>query len=188
MRLLRLLLVLALSAGSALGQTATAQGKPDAKGGSEAQQSPSIGPAGSEDDASAAEASQASAQATLSAIQEYRVGLDHLEGPSEFGAMAELVNLFPAGNRRRFHGSVYEFHRNDNLDARNFFDPLGEALPEFKRNQFGFNLGASIGPLSLWGSYDGLRIIQGSTLLSHVPTPAQKRGDFSTFGSALIDP
>ena len=186
MRLLQLLLVLALAAGSAVGQAEPAQRKPDAKG--EAQQAPFIDPASSEDDAPAAEAARASAKAALSAIQEYRVGLDELEGPSESGAMAEVVNLFPARQRRRLYGSVYEFHRNDNLDARNFFDPLGEALPEFKRNQFGFNLGTSIGPLSLWGSYDGLRIIQGSTLLSHVPTPAQKRGDFSALDSVLIDP
>src|SRR3989441_4897284 len=40
------------------------------------------------------------------------------------------------------HGNVYEFHRNDNLDARNFFDQ--KSVPEFKRNQFGATLGGPI--------------------------------------------
>ncbi len=188
MKLPQLLLVFALAAGSALGQTAPTAGKPDAKGESGERPATSIKATGSADEAPATEPAKASAEATLSAIQQYRIGLDGVEGASESGVMAELVNLFPARKRRRLHGSIYEFHRNDNLDARNFFDPLGEALPEFKRNQFGFNLGTSIGPLSLWGSYDGLRIIQGSTLISHVPTPAQKRGDFSALDSVLVDP
>lgn len=95
--------------------------------------------------------------------------------------VAGVVNLFPQQAKAKvLHGSLYEFHRNDNLDARNFFDPIGESLPEFKRNQFGISLGAALGPqLKLFGSYDGLRINQGSTLLSNVPTPAMKAGDFS---------
>ena len=94
--------------------------------------------------------------------------------------VAELVNLFPVQKKGTFHGSIYEFHRNDNLDARNFFDPVGERLPEFKRNQFGANLGVALGPrLNFFGSYDGLRIIQGSTILSHIPSPKMKSGDFS---------
>ena len=93
---------------------------------------------------------------------------------------ASMVNLFPQQTGKAFHGSVYLFHRNDNLDARNFFDPVGEPLPEYKRNQFGFSLGAQLGPrLNLFGSFDGLRINQGSTLLSNVPSPAMKSGDFS---------
>jgi hypothetical protein len=98
----------------------------------------------------------------------------------ESGRFAGVVNLFPQQTARAFRGSVYLFHRNDNLDARNFFDPVGEPLPEYKRNQFGFSLGAELGPrFNVFGSFDGLRINQGSTLLSNVPTQAMKRGDFS---------
>ena len=76
--------------------------------------------------------------------------------------------------------SGYWYQRNDNLDARNFFDEVGEPLPEFKRNQFGLSLGAQLGPrLNLFFAYDGLRIIQGSTRLSLVPSRAMKTGDFS---------
>jgi hypothetical protein len=63
-------------------------------------------------------------------------------------------------------GSVYEYHRNDNFDARNFFDPAGKELPEYKRNQFGGSLGFSVtSSLKLFGTYDGLRIHKSSTLL-----------------------
>lgn len=99
----------------------------------------------------------------------------------ESNRLASLTNQFPQQTTTRaFHGSLYEFHRNDNFDARNFFDPVGKPLPEYKRNQFGFSLNWNLGPgFSLFGSYDGLRINQGSTLVSHVPTNAMKHGDFN---------
>ncbi|HXK58291.1 MAG TPA: hypothetical protein PLP42_00215 [Acidobacteriota bacterium] len=102
--------------------------------------------------------------------------------------LEDLINPFQASRRGVFHGSLYEFHRNDNLDARNFFDPAGEPLPEYKRNQFGASAVASLTPsFQIMGSYDGLRIIQGSTLLSHVPTSRMKQGDFSEL-LQLADP
>ena len=92
--------------------------------------------------------------------------------------------------RGKFYGSLYEYHRNDNFDARNFFDPVGQPLPEFKRNQFGISLGAIVtSKFKVFSSYDGLRIIKGSTLLSLVPTPEMKQGDFSAItGRQLVDP
>ena len=104
--------------------------------------------------------------------------------------MAVLVNPFTIRKRSWYYGSVYIYHRNDNLDARNFFDPFGEPLPEFKRNQFGFTFGAFVtDKLTIQGSYDGIRINRGSTLLSLVPTPQMKGGDFSAFTDLqLIDP
>ena len=96
-------------------------------------------------------------------------------------SVALVVNPFSVRKRGKYYGSVYEYHRNDNFDARNFFDPVGEPLPEFKRNQFGFSIGGFVAKrLKAFGSYDGLRIIKGSTMLSMVPTPEMKRGDFSS--------
>lgn len=105
-------------------------------------------------------------------------------------AIARIVNPFSARKRGKMFGSIYEYHRNDNFDARNFFDPVGEPLPEFKRNQFGLSMGALVtDKLKVFGSYDGLRIIKGSTLLSLVPTPEMKRGDFSGFvDRRIVDP
>ena len=109
-------------------------------------------------------------------------------GPNE-KAFALMTNPFKARKRGRVYGSVYEYHRNDNFDARNFFDPVGEPLPEFKRNQFGLSLGASLTDrLQVFGTYDGLRVIKGATMISKVPTPEMKKGDFSLLGKQLLDP
>lgn len=112
------------------------------------------------------------------------------EGSVRDESTALIVNPFSVRKRGKIYGSVYEYHRNDNFDARNFFDPVGQPLPEFKRNQFGVSLGASVtSRLKVFGSYDGLRVIRGSTLLSLVPTDAMKEGDFSAAaGRQLIDP
>ena len=69
------------------------------------------------------------------------------------GAAGGVINVVSKGGTNNFHGSVYEFVRNDNLDAANFRDAsvvdasgrfAGKAKPEFKRNQFGFSLGGPI--------------------------------------------
>ncbi len=127
---------------------------------------------------------------SLAAIRDYQIGLGGFQPTASTGkTLAEIVNPFPAKKQGRFHGAIYEFHRNDNFDARNFFDPLGRRLPEYKRNQFGASLGTTVRQnLSFFGSYEGLRIIKGSTLLSHVPTADMKRGDFSALGTELRDP
>ena len=101
----------------------------------------------------------------------------------------EIINPFNARKRSRIYGSLYEYHRNDNFDARNFFDPVGQKLPEYKRNQFGGTVGILLSDrLTLFGSYDGLRINRGSTILSHVPTPEMKKGDFSSIQEQLVNP
>ena len=130
-------------------------------------------------------------QRSLSQIGDYKIGIEGWQRPQDAKSqnVTETINPFRVRKRGRYYGSIYEFHRNDNLDARNFFDPIGEPLPEFKRNQFGASFGTSLtSSLKLFGTFDGLRIIQGSTILSHVPTPAEKRGDFSDRETPLIDP
>ena len=125
---------------------------------------------------------------SLAAIREYEIGVTKTSTLNSQN-LSDLINPFPARKQGRFYGSLYEFHRNDNFDAPNYFDPPGEPLPEYKRNQFGFTLGMQLSSaIFLFGSYDGLRINQGSTLLSHVPSPAMKGGDFSALEVPIIDP
>ena len=79
-------------------------------------------------------------------------------------------------------GSVYEFLRNDRLDANNFFsNALGAPKPKRERNQFGVAVG---GPLvrnrTFWfGDYEGLRDQEGVPRVRLVPTAAEKAGLFS---------
>jgi len=112
---------------------------------------------------------------SLASISEFRVlkpGMQVFRRARSL-SFAEIINPFNIRKRGRFYGSVYHYHRNDFFDARNFFDPVGEKLPEFKRNQFGGSLGAFVtGRLQVFGTYDGLRINKGSTIQSLIPTPA----------------
>ena len=101
------------------------------------------------------------------------------------------VNVVLKSGTNQLHGSVYEFHRNGALDARNFFAPANEAAPKYIRNQFGFSLG---GPLRkdksfFFTDYEGTRSREGITRVTNVPTLAERAGDFSQslFG-APIDP
>src|SRR5581483_3738359 len=69
-----------------------------------------------------------------------------------------MINTATRSGTNQFHGSAFEFLRNDNLDARNFFDTTPDP-PEFRRNQFGGALG---GPIRkdhtfFFGTYEALR-------------------------------
>lgn len=107
---------------------------------------------------------------------------------AEFGRAAGAnINVVVKSGTNQYHGSVFEFLRNDNLDARNFFD-TGK-LPEFKQNQFGGTFG---GPVKkdrtfFFGSYEGFRSSRGLTIAAVVPTDAQRNGDVST-GRPIFDP
>jgi hypothetical protein len=137
------------------------------------------------------DAGQGDTERSLAGIRDYQVRREagQPEHVAQSGSIAAVVNPFPAQKKGRFHGSFYEFHRNDNFDARNFFDPVGQPLPEYKRNEFGAVVGFDLlKNLQLLGTYEGLRIVQGSTLVSHVPTAEMKNGDFSALPLQLRDP
>jgi hypothetical protein len=95
-------------------------------------------------------------------------------------ASGTTMNLVTESGTNSFHGSAWELLRNRDLDARNFFATV---RPEFIRNQFGGAIGGPIrrNKLFFFGSYEGLRQIQGQSGGSFVPTPAERTGDFSSF-------
>ncbi len=98
-----------------------------------------------------------------------------------------IVNAVTRSGSNEFHGSTFYFHRNDNLDARNFFD--GAEPPEFRRNQFGGSLG---GPLAhnnsfFFVNYEGLRNARGNTTINTTLSEQARRGDLST-GRVAVDP
>ena len=111
-------------------------------------------------------------------IQEFRVLTNTFD--AEFGRNSgSVVNVVTKSGTNDFHGDLYEFFRNQVLNARGFFDT---ARPDFKQNQFGGTLG---GPIKkdrtfFFGSYEGRRIRQGtSSDVVTVPTGAERSGDFS---------
>src|SRR5918912_35334 len=85
-----------------------------------------------------------------------------------------------------FGGSVFEFLRNDALDARNFFDA---AKPEFRRNQFGGTFGGPIvkNRTFFFTSYEGLREFKGITTVSVVPDNNARRGIVPGRTSTTVD-
>lgn len=113
-------------------------------------------------------------------IQEFKVRTNNYSAEFGRGGGAQ-VNVTTRPGTNEFHGTAWEFLRNEKLDARNFFDDPARPKPGFKRNQFGGTLG---GPIQkdrtfFFGAYEGLRLRQAMTQLATVPPPAFRNGDFS---------
>lgn len=105
---------------------------------------------------------------------------------AEYGGFAGgVINAVTRSGSNELHGTVFYFHRNDNLDARNFFDRSGvtraDSKNEFKRNQYGFTLGGPIikDKLFFFGSFEGLNERLPATLTDQVPSLDARRGIFS---------
>jgi hypothetical protein len=107
-------------------------------------------------------------------IKEFRVFTSSYS--AEFSrVIGGAFNIITKSGSNSFHGSLFEFIRNDNFDARNFFDL---EKPEFKRNQFGFSLG---GPVAqnrtfFFTSFEGLRESLGLTVIKTVPDLEARNG------------
>ncbi len=110
----------------------------------------------------------------VEAVREFKVETNAYS--AEFGrGSGGLFNIVTKTGTNEFHGSAFEFHRNDNLDARNFFD---QETPEFKRNQFGFSAGGPIvkNKTFFFGNYEGLRERLGITRISNTFTSSVRQG------------
>ena len=108
-------------------------------------------------------------------IQEFRVSTSAFS--AEFGRNAGgVISAVTKSGTNDFHGTAFEFLRNDNLDARNFFDIPDK--PEFKRNQFGATVGGPVvrNKTFFFGSYEGLRERLGSTFADSVPNADARNG------------
>ncbi len=110
-------------------------------------------------------------------IREFRVEANSYS--AEFGRnYGGQINAISKSGSNRYHGTLYHFLRNDNLDARNFFDrqPIGK--PEFKRNQFGGTIG---GPIDrdrtfFFAGAEFLRERLGRTVATIVPDGKARQG------------
>ncbi len=125
---------------------------------------------------------------SIDAIQEFKVQTNSYS--AEFGhGTGAVINVTTKSGSNEFHGTVFEFLRNEVLDARNFFDTPGSRKPPFKRNQFGFSLGGPIikNKTFFFGDYEGTRIRESRTVLSAIPTLKMRNGDFSEIGT-IFDP
>ena len=120
----------------------------------------------------------------LDALSEFTVQTSNFS--AEFGAAAGgVVNAITKNGTNQIHGSVYEFIRNDKLDAINFF---AQSRPLLVRNQFGGSLGGPIKKDRAWlfGAYEGFNNRSETTSTSTVPTAAQRTGNFGN--TAIYSP
>ena len=98
-----------------------------------------------------------------------------------------LVNLTTKGGSNQFHGEVFEFFRNGDLDARNFFSQVPEQL---HRNQFGAAIGGPIQKDKTWffANFESLRELTAFTTSGFAPTAAMFAGDFGALSTVIYDP
>jgi hypothetical protein len=127
-------------------------------------------------------------QPSIGTIQEFKV--DNSAFSAQYGqSSGAIVNIATRSGGNEFHGELYEFFRNDALDARNFFEHTSRNPAPFKRNQFGGNLG---GPITknktfFFVSYEGLRQRQGLTINSLVLSDAQRASATDPVITKLIE-
>ena len=121
----------------------------------------------------------------VDAIAEFRIFSQ--SAPAEYGGTAgATTSVVTRSGSNQFHGTVYDFVRNDSFDARNFFSEKVEPL---EQNEFG---GAIGGPITrdrflFFGYYEGLRNKQGLTTSATVPSVQERQGDFSALGQPLLN-
>jgi hypothetical protein len=119
----------------------------------------------------------------LDSIQEFRVQLNSYS--AEYGrSNGGIIQVASKSGSNQFHGTLFEYLRNEALNARNFFARPG-ALPPFKRNQYGFVLGGPVqkNKTFFFTDWQGTRLRIGNTRISSVPTSSARQGVFS----AVID-
>ena len=128
---------------------------------------------------------------SVDALEEFKVQTGIYS--AEFGRAAGQVNVVTKSGSNAFHGTVFEFHRNDKFDSRIYaFTPAQAAAPKpaFQWNQYGFT---AAGPVArnrvfFMSNFEGFQ--DDKTFLNNftVPTAAMRSGDFSAFATPLLDP
>ena len=119
---------------------------------------------------------------SVDAVQEMQIARNTYD--AEYGKVANgVVSLVTKGGGDQLHGSLFWFHRNDNLDANQWErNRAGNAKPEFKRNQVGLNVSGPIwkrhGLYGLFG-YEAMRLPSAQTTVQTMPPALERQGDFS---------
>lgn len=120
----------------------------------------------------------------LDSIAEFRIITNNFD--AEYGNYAGgQINVVTKQGSNQFHGDAFEFVRNTNLDARNFFDTTRGA---YHQNQFGGTMGGPIkrGKIFFFADYQGNRTVEGiSSGQIPVPSLAEQGGDFSALAANM---
>jgi len=126
-------------------------------------------------------------QPPVDALAEFKVETNAYS--AEFGrGNGAIVNAVIKSGTNDVHGSAWGFLRNNVLDARNYFDPVGKGAPPYEQYQFGGTLGGPVYIPHVYNGrnrtfffvdYEGLRIHQADTQTLFLPDVAERTGNFS---------
>src|SRR5438552_12603975 len=126
--------------------------------------------------------SQVTFQPSINTVSEFKV--DNSTFSAEYGRNSgSIVNVATRSGANAMHGEAFDFYRDDRFDSRNYFNPpsidtSGNVTPQslFNRKQFGVNLGGPVvkNRSFFFGSYEGLRHLQGVDMNSGVLSDAQR--------------
>jgi hypothetical protein len=120
----------------------------------------------------------------LDSISEFRIITNNFD--AEYGNYSGgQINVVTKSGTNRFHGGVFEFLRNTDFDAANFF--AGGTRGDFKQNQFGGTIGGPVkkDKIFFFGDYQGNRQILGQTQSFPVPSAQDRTGDLSDQASSF---
>ncbi len=133
---------------------------------------------------------------SIDALQEFKVQSGVF--PAEFGRATSQINVSTKAGTNNLHGSVFEFLRNDKLDARQFaFTAARPASQPFKLNQYGFTVGGPVwipkvfngkDRLFFMTNFEGFKTRRTSRGIFDVPSAAMRAGDFSSQSNPIFDP
>jgi hypothetical protein len=130
---------------------------------------------------------------SIDALQEFKVQTGIYS--AEYGRATSQINATTKSGSNDYHGSVFEFLRNDRLDAKEWLNT--QPKNPFRRNQFGFYLGGPIqipkvfngkDRLFFMANYEGLREVKTLQGRTNVATDRMRAGDFSASGRGIWDP
>ncbi|MBM3737154.1 MAG: TonB-dependent receptor [Acidobacteria bacterium] len=123
----------------------------------------------------------------IDSLEEFQVNISNYK--AELGRTGGgVVQMTTRSGTNRFHGTAYDFIRNNALEARPFFS--GPVKPRLRRHQYGASLG---GPVKrdrthFFYSFEGVPFSRGAAVFQNVPGPGEASGDFSRTGRAIRDP
>jgi hypothetical protein len=128
---------------------------------------------------------------SVDALEEFKVQTGIYS--AEFGRAAGQVNVVTKSGSNAFHGTVFEFHRNEQLDSRPYAFTAAQAAqekPNFMWNQFGYTASGPVfrNRVFFMSNYEGYQ--DNKTFLNNfsVPSVAMRSGDFSALTTPLLDP
>ncbi len=131
----------------------------------------------------------------VDAISEFKVQTSDFS--AQYGrAGGAILNATIKSGTNQLHGDLWEFFRNDKLDAADFFEDAGGIHKgEYRQNQFGFTIGGPVviphvyngkNKLFFFGDYEGLRRRQGSVFTNSVPTALERSSGFTNFADLIL--